>query len=161
MRTSSSRQLVGWVGEELKKGVMPSGPTALDVGIIASSACTFGSLALKPGTTVRSGVWPVLSRKPGTAGQSLKSGLPDVLVAGFGQRSLKCPVRLASEGTAKLKVWPGTLSFRHSSDQKKNVFCLSMLSPPSSYQLLYSSRPPFMLKPTLPYTPTVPSSCPV
>src|SRR5579864_8481170 len=36
-----------------------------------------------------------------------------------------------------------------------------MLSPPSSSQLLYSTRPPFMLKLTLPYTPTVPSSCPV
>ena len=38
---------------------------------------------------------------------------------------------------------------------------LSMLSPPSSSQLLYSMRPPLMLKLTLPLMPTVPSSWPV
>src|ERR1019366_7518100 len=36
-----------------------------------------------------------------------------------------------------------------------------MLSPPSSSQLLYSTRPPFMLNETLPLMPTVPSSWPV
>ena len=36
-----------------------------------------------------------------------------------------------------------------------------MLSPPSSSQLLYSVRPPFMLNATLPLMPTVPSSWPV
>src|SRR5271165_4578247 len=38
---------------------------------------------------------------------------------------------------------------------------LSMLSPPSSSQLLYSVRPPLKLKDTLPLMPTVPSSCPL
>src|SRR5579872_6694812 len=38
---------------------------------------------------------------------------------------------------------------------------LSMLSPPSSSQLLYSVRPPLKLYCTLPKTPTVPSSWPV
>ena len=43
-----------------------------------------------------------------------------------GQTSLKFPLRSALYGTTVLNV-AGTRSRRHSCDQKKNVFCLSLL----------------------------------
>jgi hypothetical protein len=57
-------------------------------------------------------------------GQSLKE--PE---ATFGQSSVKSPPRSAMVGTGVEEKNPdaGVSSRRHSSDQKKNVFCFSVL----------------------------------
>src|SRR5579862_3382262 len=60
----------------------------------------------------------------GQAGKALGSNDEPVYA---GQTSLKSPVRSAAEGTAWLIFCPGTISRRHSCDQKKNVFFFSLL----------------------------------
>src|SRR6266545_4399512 len=122
---SSSRQLVGWMGEELKNDAPVVASNDVGIGIIVRSACTLGSFALNPGTAERFGVGV-----PPMVGQSEKSSFPGVLVDGFGQTSVKSPALSAAEGTATLKTCPGTRSLRHSCDQKKNVFCLLVLYTP-------------------------------
>src|ERR1700679_3119520 len=63
----------------------------------------------------------------GLAAPLMKAG--SVGQAAPGQTSLKSPVRSARVGTSVVEKKPeaGVTSRRHSSDQKKNVFCLSVL----------------------------------
>ncbi len=93
---------------------------------MAKSAWLMEALATNPGTTFKLGVYPAALVKPGTTGQSLNEGLP---LAELGQSSLKFPLRSASVGTGVEEKKPeaGVSSRRHSSDQKKNVFCLFAL----------------------------------
>src|SRR5215469_17108130 len=124
MRNSSSRHVVGKIGAELNDHA-PS-PPEFGAGIKLKRPWIVGSFALNPGITFRFGVCPVLSRNPGTAGQS-PIGSTVGGAARFGHKSLKSPVRCAAPGTGTLKTCPGTRSRRHSCDQKKNVFCFSVL----------------------------------
>src|SRR5690349_10113022 len=112
MRSNSSRQFVGWVGEALYSAA--PGTPALATGISGSRSAPAGSI----------GTWLLGKNCPvaGLMGQSANDP-----VVWFGQRSLKLPCRSALEGTSELNTWPGTLSFRHSCDQKKKVFVLLVL----------------------------------
>src|SRR5271165_2720081 len=113
MRRSSSRQLVGCVGEALYRAA--PGTPAFAIGISGRSSwptVLMGTMLLGKGLLV-----------PGMCGQSGLALSPP----GLEQRSVKFPVRSAADGTATLKTWPGTLSLRHSCDQKKKVFVLSVL----------------------------------
>src|SRR5436190_19511942 len=113
MRNSSSRQVVGNVGEAFQVSTPFVGE-----GICAISAAAFGSM----GTMSLTNRCPVL-RSMGHSGKFVVSIKP-----GVGEHtSLKLPWRLAIEGTITLPRFAGTRSRRHSCDQKKNVFCLSLL----------------------------------
>ena len=76
--------------------------------ISARMFCAFGSMLL---TCVP---------PPGRLGQSTKEPFKS------GQTSEKFPARSAFDGTGRLNVF-GTISRRHSCDQKKNVLLLSVL----------------------------------
>src|SRR6478609_6296359 len=118
MRNSSSRQLVGCEGAALK--ISLPGTPALGSGIIPRKAPAAGS----------TGTW--LFRNGACVDGSIGQSINEPLV-GLGQTSLKLPPRSATDGTGWLKVCPGTRSRRHSCDQKKNVFCLSVLYTPGMY----------------------------
>src|SRR5260370_1084065 len=110
--TNSSRQFVGWAGAAMK--LLPE----VGAGIIPSKACAVAWLAAN-WAEVAGSVAILTTGLPLTIGQS---------AAGGGRhRSVKSPPRSATEGTTWLKVCPGTTSLRHSSDQKKKVFVLSLL----------------------------------
>src|SRR5580704_3194355 len=117
MRKSSSRQFVG------RDGVANQafGPK-FGVGISGKRPLT--TVGLVMGTWLLGKYLPVV----GSMGQFGK--LPEFTgELAAGHTSLKFPVRSASVGTVVTlkKLDDGTTSRRHSSDQKKKVFCLFVL----------------------------------
>src|SRR5690349_18146830 len=114
-RISSSRQVSGkeTVCTTAGKPLLVSPGDAC--GISGSSAWPTGSIVtVSPGKR-----WPV----EGSTGQSAK--FVASISPGVGEhRSLKLPVRSASDGTFNAPVVTEFFSRRHSCDQKKNVFFL-------------------------------------
>src|SRR6266851_10193478 len=105
MRTSSSRHVSGSDTVSTTAGKPLFNKPGVAFGIRDSSAAPTGSI----GTAA----------KLATLGQSL--------VFTGAQRSVKSPVRSASEGTFTAPVVCGFFSRRHSSEKKKNVFRLFVL----------------------------------
>src|SRR5271168_1441607 len=90
----------------------------LALGIRAVNAAPVGSMVTVLFTKGVPGV-PLEGQSGNAAGEKVDP------VEYAGQTSLKLPVRSASEGTCWLTFSPGTISLRHSCDQKKKVFCLA------------------------------------
>src|SRR5262249_10656699 len=107
---------VDWAGDALNTQGSEVPGTQVDAfapvgsGISASKSCATTLLAINAGMFLKSGL--------AVFGQSVGPAL---------QISVKSPPRSAILGTGRLKVCPGTMSLRHSCDQKKNVLFLSLL----------------------------------